>query len=117
VAVIDDEQDILEGMQITLEDWGCKVLTALSGDVMNKKIKSHHCEPDLIICDLRLVNETGTEVVKQLRNRLGTNIPSILITGDTAPQRLTLAKQSEATVLYKPVETHQLFQTIINLTQ
>jgi two-component system, sensor histidine kinase len=43
---------------------------------------------------------------------LGRQLPSLLITGDTAPDRVRLAQQSGLRVLYKPVKINTLVEEL-----
>ena len=60
--------------------------------------------PGLILCDMRLRNgEKGTEAVRAIRAAVGENVPALLITGDTHPDRVAEAAGEELAVLHKPV--------------
>ena len=73
--------------------------------------------PCLIICDYRLRdNETGTVVVDRLRAEFNDDIPAMLITGDTAPDRLREAEASGLLLLHKPVPNSKLRAAIAHLT-
>lgn len=107
ILVIDDERDILDAMQSLLSRWGCDVIVAESLEEaiesLNKKI------PDLILSDFLLRNNvTGVDVINHLRKQYGESIAGILITGETSPQQLKLAKESGYEVLQKPVKPIRL---------
>lgn len=69
--------------------------------------------PDLIISDNRLKESiTGTETINAIKEELKRNIPAILITGDTSPERLIEAAQSGYELLHKPVRPGLLRKTI-----
>jgi len=72
--------------------------------------------PRLIICDYRLRdNETGSTVIERLRNEYNTSIPGMLITGDTAPDRIKEAQASGYLLLHKPVSNAVLRAAIVRL--
>ena len=79
--------------------------------------KLAHCpdRPDLIICDYRLrAHENGIHVIERLRSEYNDDeIPGMLITGDTAPDRLREAQESGLLLLHKPVNNSRL-RTAIN---
>ena len=107
--VIDDEASIREGMQCLLESWGHKVYAADSGQSILKLASELPVRPDLIICDFRLRDgENGIEVMNRLRDEYNENIPGMLITGDTAPDRLAEAVQSDFMILHKPISAAKL---------
>ena len=72
--------------------------------------------PDIIITDFRLRHEeTGKQVLQALRAYLGTNVPAIIMTGDTSHQRLRDAQSTSALLLHKPVSTGQLRDAMVQL--
>ena len=102
VVVIDDDVLVLDAMRGLLEQWGCHVLTARSGQEAMESIDGR--TPDLIISDGRLqAHETGVETIARLRSELGARIPAFLISGDISPERLDEAKTAGHHLLHKPV--------------
>jgi CheY-like chemotaxis protein len=74
--------------------------------------------PCLIICDYRLrEDETGTTAVERLRAEFNDDIPAMLVTGDTAPNRLREAEASGLLLLHKPVANSRLRAAITHLTK
>jgi CheY-like chemotaxis protein len=114
--VIDDELAIREAMSSLLAGWGHEVITAGSGDDAMTRLSTWPARPDLIICDYRLRDgETGMEVIERLRSEYNESIPAMLITGDTAPDRLAEAQASGLLLLHKPVSNSRLRAAIVNL--
>jgi signal transduction histidine kinase/CheY-like chemotaxis protein len=117
VLVIDDEAPIREGMASLLASWGHGVVAAGSGDEMLAALAQCPDHPDLIICDYRLrAGENGIEVIERLRSEYNETIPAMLITGDTAKDRLIEAQESELLLLHKPVSNAKLRAAIASLT-
>lgn len=109
VLVVDDEAMVREGMRGLLASWGCHVLTAASGEEALARLEEHERMPDLIISDYRLPdNETGIEAIQRIQASLPVEIPAVLISGDTAPERLAEAKASGYHLLHKPVQPARL---------
>jgi len=107
VLIIDDEESILIATQSLVSNWSCVVETASNFEEASAICKRFI--PDLIISDFRLRDHvTGIDVIEQLRLQLGHKVPAILITGDTAPDRLQQAKESELMLLHKPVKPVKL---------
>lgn len=116
VLVIDDEVAIQDAMASLLSSWGHQTVVAGSGDEMLEKIASLRRRPDAIVCDLRLRNnESGIDVVERLHSEFNHEIPTVLITGDTAPDRLKEAQASGLPLLHKPIHNTTLRMTIIDL--
>jgi len=109
VVVIDDETDILEGMHKILTNWGCHAVPATSTAEALAALQDYNVEPDIIVADFRLKGEdSGLEAISAIREEYNWEIPSILVTGDTAPERLQQAAKASVKVLHKPVEPNQL---------
>ena len=107
VLIVDDEQSILTATKMLISKWECVVEIATDYDEAGAICE--HFTPDVIISDFRLKGgSTGIEVIEQLRLKLHQNIPAILITGDTAPDRLQQAKASALMLLHKPVKPTKL---------
>jgi signal transduction histidine kinase/CheY-like chemotaxis protein len=108
--VVDDERSVREGMRTLLEEWGCKVLLASGIDEALAALRA--AKPDLIIADHRLRgSETGIALLQRAREAAG-EIPSLLITGDTAPEVLVHAQRAGLMLLHKPVQEQALRSAI-----
>ncbi len=117
IVVVDDELTILKGMGVLLTNWGCRVLTANSRkDVLDKLNRQSHV-PALIISDYRLPGEgNGIDVIRAIQGLYGSQIPAVLISGDTCPERLKEAQASGYELLHKPVSPLKLRLLIAHLT-
>ncbi|MFZ6756020.1 hybrid sensor histidine kinase/response regulator [Undibacterium sp. Ji50W] len=113
VLVIDDENSIQNAMFSLLHGWGLEVVTAGSGQDMLTRLSSLSRAPDLIVCDYRLQgDENGIDVIHHLQQHYHRNIPGVLITGDTATDRLREAQASGFVLLHKPVPNARLRATV-----
>nr|WP_154372969.1 hybrid sensor histidine kinase/response regulator [Duganella guangzhouensis] len=120
VLVIDDDQSILAGMAQLLESWGCACDTAssLSEALALATRAAPAWTPSVIISDYRLrEQQTGAQAIAALRAALGRHVPALVITGDTAPERLREAMATGDPLLHKPVKPEQLYQALFNLTK
>lgn len=109
VVVIDDERAIREATKITLEGWGCETVLADSGETALAGLAQCGRSPDVILADYRLRSgETGAGAVEGLQAKYGRHIPAIIITGDTAPDRLREAEASGYHLLHKPLAPARL---------
>jgi CheY-like chemotaxis protein/anti-sigma regulatory factor (Ser/Thr protein kinase) len=116
IVVIDDELAIQQAMGSLLTGWGHDVVTAGSGDEAIQRLSSRPDRPDLVICDYRLRDdENGITVIERMRLEYNQDIPAMLITGDTAPDRLAEARASELILLHKPVSNSKLRSAIVKL--
>ena len=111
VVVIDDEPDVLESMRLLLESWGHHVLPAASAEEVIRHLPVLGRQPDLIIADYRLQNgDTGGQAIARVEVHLRpqTKVPAIILTGDTAPERLRQAQALGHGLLHKPVQADAL---------
>lgn len=114
ILIIDDDESVRVAMRELLLSWGCDCLVAESAeeglDLVNGK------KVDLLIVDYRLREEkTGRDAITLLREKHDANLPAIIITGDTAADRLREAQASDALLLHKPVASTELQRTMSSL--
>ena len=116
ILVVDDESSIREAMTILLGGWGYRVEVAGSLPEMAERLSLLSERPRLLICDYRLRDGMdGIGVIAALRDQLGVEVPAMLITGDTAPDRIESAQASGFLLLHKPVPSGRLRAAIANL--
>ena len=111
VLVVDDEEPVRVAMQALLSSYGCEVLTASS--TREAMVVALGKRPDIVLADLRLRgSDDGLATVRSLRSALP-NLPAVLVSGDTAPERLREAHAAGLLLLHKPVATDQLLAAIV----
>ena len=117
VLVVDDEATIQMAMKSLLEGWGFRAIVAGSCDELLPLLANCPDRPALLICDYRLrAHEDGIRVIERLRAEYNDDdIPGMLITGDTAPDRLREAQESGLLLLHKPVSNSRLHAAVTHL--
>lgn len=106
VLVLDDDPEIREAARMLLELQGCDVILAATRAECFSRCGSK--APDIVIADYRLADgETGLDVLTALKVRFG-DIKGVVLTGDTAPERLREVVNSGYTILHKPISATQL---------
>ncbi|MDE2606977.1 MAG: hybrid sensor histidine kinase/response regulator [Burkholderiales bacterium] len=101
VLVIDDERSVRMGMRVLLEELGCRFVEASSIEEATREARA--VRPDVVLADMRLRNgESGIAAISSIVAAIG-DTPSVLVTGDTAPDRLQEANRAGITLLHKPV--------------
>jgi two-component system, sensor histidine kinase len=109
VVVIDDEEQVLEGLRLLLEAWHFDVVAAANEDEAIDHLKILDRRPVGIIADYRLrEGRTGAEAVSRIRNLYHASIPSIIITGDSMTPRLREVRGEDVVILQKPVAAPHL---------
>ena len=116
ILVVDDEQAIRDAMSMMIQSWQCTPLIASSQlDALNL-IHEHDDSIDLIISDLRLrENDNGVNVICAIREELNHNVPAIVLTGDTAVERIELAHSANIVLMHKPIQADVLREQVASL--
>jgi two-component system, sensor histidine kinase len=111
VLVVEDEAEVRDAMQQLLASWGCQCRAAASLDEALALAKAH--APEVLVTDYRLRNGiTGRDVVHAVREMVTTPLSCIIVTGDTAPDRLRDATQADALLLHKPLPAPMLYRAL-----
>ncbi len=113
VLIIDDEQDVRDGMRILFAQWGCPAMLAESRLDALAQLDASGTTPDLLIVDYRLRDrETGADAISAVRRQCDRLIPAMILTGDTAPERIIEAREAGCPLLHKPVQPGRLLALI-----
>jgi len=102
VLCIDNDANILSGMETLLNGWGCRVTTLHSGTAL-KNYCADHTAPDVIVADYHLLNENGLDMIGFARETFQAEIPAILLTADRSKEVRQRAEDDNVTVLHKPL--------------
>ena len=109
IMVIEDNPKIRIGLELLLESWRCDVLGAKSGEEALVIGEKEGWRFDAIIADHRLgPGLSGTATAVEIGKRSGRSIPTLIVTGDTAPERISEIHSSGFEVMHKPVMPNEL---------
>jgi CheY-like chemotaxis protein len=113
ILVVDDDQDVLAGMQTLLRAWGHTVIVAQSLEQASAAASSYRAELDMVVTDFRLPKRvTGVDVIHAVFQSIGHAIPAIIITGDTSPEGINAASSSGFCVMHKPLDPQEILARI-----
>ncbi|MDA8361485.1 MAG: PAS domain-containing protein [Gammaproteobacteria bacterium] len=113
VLFIDDDEAVRLGMYHLLALWGYECSTVESID--EALAVARQWAPDVVLSDYRLRgHETGADAINALRVLLGEDLPALLVTGDTAPERLAEAHACGVPLLHKPVPPDELQRALVS---
>ena len=116
ILVIEDDALIRQTYLMMLEDWGLETLGAASGEEALECAARANWEFDAIIADHRLGSGlTGNAAATEIARRAGRFYPTVVITGDTAQERLAEISGSGFVMLHKPVGADDLRRTLESL--
>ncbi len=106
MLVVDDEAMVRESTRLLLLGLHCEVHLADSAQEAAQIAASHKL--DLVLSDLRLrAGESGLAAIDAVRAHQP-GLPAVLITGDTAPDRIREAEAAGVPLLFKPVTLDDL---------
>ncbi len=113
ILVIDDEKLVRAGMKTLLTTMGYTVdLCESTREAVELARKNPPC---LILADLRLRGmDNGIDSIHAIREFLP-GVPAVLISGDTAPNRLKGAQLAGIKMLHKPVDINELRNCILTM--
>jgi len=116
IALVDDNQQVLDALEYSLSAIGHQVIAATSGKSLAARLADE--APDIVISDYRLATgETGLDVIDKCKSVFGASLPAVLITGDTDPQVLRTMTRRGIAVQHKPLELEHLLHCLAELTE
>ena len=113
VLLVDDEPEVLRSLCTYLRQIGWAARGVASGHEAEQALAQGFAA-DVLVLDYRLRDETGADVIASLRQGPGghVNLPVVIVTGDTAAQRLRELSGLAVTVLHKPIDGERLARAL-----
>jgi signal transduction histidine kinase len=107
VLLVEDDPLVAEAMQLALEDLGCRVGSAASGE--EALALASRSAPQMVIADYRLPGDrNGLDTIIALRTQAGKDILASMITGDLSPDIQAGAERAGVHFLHKPIQPEEL---------
>ncbi len=115
---LDGDAQILDGLAILLAAWGHEVFAGQDVEELRRRHAAAGGPPiDLVIADYRLAGGmSGSEAIARLSGYLGHAVPTLIVTGDTSPERLRELTATGRIVLHKPAAPERLRAAIREAT-
>ncbi|WP_405229514.1 NahK/ErcS family hybrid sensor histidine kinase/response regulator [Lentisalinibacter sediminis] len=109
VLCIDNEPDILDGMQGLLARWGARPLPAADLDGASRRIAALQEEtgerPSVLLVDYHLNHGvTGLEVIEAVRAMTASPVPAVVLTADYSQEVADAVREAGHALLHKPVK-------------
>ena len=115
VLVVDDEKNVRTSLRMLLEELGCICLEANGTGQAVEQVAL--VRPDLVLADFRLRGtDSGLLTIAAVQARWP-GVPAILVSGDTAPDRLQEAQYAGISLLHKPLPLEVLKQELAKVAQ
>lgn len=116
IWVLDNDADICAGMRSLLEQWGCRVVTAVSEEDLQRQVALERARVDLLIADYHLdCQRTGIEAVAAINARRHRSIPVLMITANYSNELKQQVREQGHTLMHKPVKPMKLKTAISHL--
>ena len=114
VLCVDNERDILDGMGMLLERWGCNVMLAEDLQQAVEQMQDHG-KPGLTLVDYHLSDQSnGLDVMEHLQKLVGETLPAIVITADRSPELEEQVRDQNFGLLRKPIKPAALRALMTN---
>ncbi len=108
VLILDDDLAVLESFQLLLDIEGFDVVAAQTPAAAYDQIDRLASTLAIIVTDYHLgAAESGIDIVRAIRERLGYTVPAILVTGDTSPS-IGEFEIENIQLLNKPIKVNEL---------
>ncbi len=112
ILVVDDDQDILDAIQFTLESSGYDVKTTEKGEYAENLHDNNGGLPVLIILDVLLSGKDGRTICKKLKSQKDTkHIPIIMISAHPDAEKSVKEVGADA-FLAKPFDVDKLLALV-----
>lgn len=104
IVVIENDTEVLEGMQALLGSWQCRLIGARSVSDVPAALASAGLVPDLLVVDYHLDDgANGVEAIATLRAQFGERLPALVISSDHTAELRSQLKASGHAFLAKPI--------------
>ncbi len=111
--ILEDDAEVANALMLRIKHWGYRVTSAPH---VEAALNYTAPPPDFILSDYQLANgETGLDAIEKIQAHFNTQIPALIITGNTEPEVLKLLEKTQLDVLHKPVDTDKLNKSIKKL--
>ena len=108
ILVVDDEADVRKFITAVLEKYGYGVVAAEDGKQAFEEVERER--PDLIVLDLQMPEQTGTDFFRRLlKNEALRGIPIIVVSG-LAGRHLAVSRPYA--VFDKPIDPEEFIATV-----
>ncbi|WP_300428458.1 hybrid sensor histidine kinase/response regulator [uncultured Thalassolituus sp.] len=105
VLLVEDDAMVRQSTSELLAGWGCDVRAFADATTCIQAVGESPGWGDILITDFRLPGEMdGQELTGKVRQLTGRHLPVLMVTGDTAPERIKALSSSGMAVLHKPVK-------------
>lgn len=111
ILVVEDEPETLELVSMILRDSGAEVVTAANAEAAMALLEAG--SPHVMVSDLNLPGADGCDLVRGLRERLGTKVPAIALSASKSLGDAKRALEAGFDVhVAKPISAGELVEAV-----
>lgn len=110
IAVIDDDASNAWALSLVLQDIGYETITGLDESAILSEIDRTDEVPDALVTDYHLREKDGIEAARLIVERVGKDIPVVIVTGSSNATETLRQKATGYGVLTKPVDPDRLVE-------
>jgi signal transduction histidine kinase/CheY-like chemotaxis protein len=119
VGLVEDDAEVREATCALLERWGCRVSAGDSADALLARLAE---QPGVLlralIVDYELAGGVnGSDAIAQVRRACGSQLPALVVSGASAPDRLLELQASGNDWMIKPVQAARLRSWLVQATR
>lgn len=111
LLVVDDDAAVREALTARLEAWGAQVSAFDGLQSVRDWLAAGPARPDMLLTDQQLIAGSGLQVIEALQARFRA-LPTLLVTGNTAPAEIARLVATGVPVLHKPFRAAALLAAI-----
>lgn len=116
VLIVEDNAVVRHSLTAMLDNWGYDATAVASGEEALELAATGDLPFDILITDQRLgAGLTGTDTAREINRRASRALPALVLTGDTAKERIAEINSSGYSMLHKPVSATELRREIAAL--
>jgi signal transduction histidine kinase/CheY-like chemotaxis protein len=109
ILVVEDNFILRLTFEDMLRDWGYETISSGTGEAALEQAEHEGWNLSAIVTDHRLgAGMTGVQTAQEIRRRSGKAIPTLVVTGDTAKERIAEINASGFDLLHKPIGADEL---------
>ena len=118
VVVIEDDTLVAEALETLLSAWGRPAVIAASAEQAWERLRAGGGTPALLIIDYRLAaGWTGLDAVVWLQERLGAQVPAVLVSGESGGEELERIRAAGLRFIPKPITPETLLAILAEYTR
>lgn len=109
ILIVEDDPALRDALELLLRTEGHRTAAAANGEAAMALVADKDVRPDIVIVDYNLPRGlTGLQVMARLHERLGHDLPALVLTGDISTERLRGIARQGYVQRSKPMSAQEL---------